>query len=76
MIRPDLGAVLKRTGAARKVRMAVTGRGKRGGARVIYYWAEADAVIYLLMVYAKNEADTLTRVQEHALAELIRMELK
>jgi len=28
------------------------------------------------MVYAKNEADTLTRAQEHALAELIRTELK
>jgi hypothetical protein len=34
--RPDLGAVIPRTGGARKVRLRLPGRGKRGGARVIY----------------------------------------
>jgi len=34
---PDAGDVIQGTGGLRKIRVAVSGRGKRGGARVIYY---------------------------------------
>ena len=34
---PELGALIKGGGGIRKVRVAVGSRGKRGGARVIYY---------------------------------------
>ena len=37
--RPEAGAVIPRSGGLRKVRWSMPGRGKRGGARVIYYWA-------------------------------------
>ncbi|HEX5676798.1 MAG TPA: hypothetical protein VFX91_02400 [Alcanivorax sp.] len=36
--RPDMGDVIQGTGGLRKVRVASSGRGKRGGARVIYYY--------------------------------------
>jgi hypothetical protein len=34
---PEIGDLIEDTGGLRKVRMALPGRGKRGGARVIYY---------------------------------------
>jgi len=47
----------------RKIRTAVGSRGKRGGARVIYYWASRKGIILLLFAYAKNEATDLTPKQ-------------
>jgi hypothetical protein len=37
--RPSLGSVIKGTGGLRKMRWALPGKGKRGGIRIIYYWA-------------------------------------
>jgi len=37
---PELGAVIRGGGGIRKIRVAVGSRGKSGGARVIYYWAD------------------------------------
>ena len=34
---PTAGDVIPETGGVRKVRFAASGKGKRGGARVIYY---------------------------------------
>ena len=34
---PQAGDVIEGTGGLRKIRVAAKGRGKRGGARVIYY---------------------------------------
>ena len=53
-----------------------SGRGKRGGIRVIYYYITADAQIYLLTVYAKAEMQDLTRDQIRALRKLVEAELK
>ena len=62
-LRPDAGNVIKGTGGMRKLRWAGSGRGKRGGLRVIYYWWVAKDRISLLMVYPKNEQDDLTADQ-------------
>ena len=51
---PQSGDIIPGTGGVRKVRVPVRGRGKRGGARVIYYWFDARAPLYALLVYAKN----------------------
>jgi len=37
--RPKAGPVIPGSGGIRKLRWSASGRGKRGGARVIYYWA-------------------------------------
>jgi hypothetical protein len=60
----------------RKIRMAVAGRGKRGGARIIYYWVTSKSQIYMLLAYAKNERDDVTEAQLKALRDLVRQEFK
>ncbi|MDO8544701.1 MAG: type II toxin-antitoxin system RelE/ParE family toxin [Opitutaceae bacterium] len=60
MLRPDAGDVIPGSGGVRKVRVPAKGKGKSGGARVIYYWVQADGQIFLLFVYAKNERANLT----------------
>ena len=57
---PTLGDVIPNSGGARKIRVSLRGRGKRGGARVIYVDIVVDRCIYLLMVYPKKELSTLT----------------
>ena len=39
VLQPGMGAVIPGSGGLRKVRWSIGGRGKRGGIRVIYYWA-------------------------------------
>lgn len=60
---PLHGDVIPGGRGLRKLRAAIAGRGKRGGARVIYYvWNERDCC-YLIFAYAKNEQGDLTRAQ-------------
>ena len=61
--RPDAGKIIKGSGGIRKLRWAGSGRGKRGGLRVIYYWWVARERISMLTVYSKNERDDLTAEQ-------------
>ena len=56
---PDAGAIVPGSGGVRKLRWSATGRGKRGGIRVIYYWKCADDEIWMLALYAKNERSTI-----------------
>ena len=71
---PDAGDLIPRSGGLRKIRMGVSGRGRRGGARVIYYWATAKDQIYMLLAYAKNVQDDLTEDQLKTLRALVRRE--
>jgi hypothetical protein len=71
---PEAGDLIAGSGGLRKVRMAVRGRGKRGGARVIYYWIGARSRIYMLLAYSKNERDDLSQEQVKALRALVRQE--
>jgi mRNA-degrading endonuclease RelE of RelBE toxin-antitoxin system len=57
---PEVGDVIPEAGGVRKVRWSRSGTGKRGGARVIYFYHNANRPIYLLMVYAKARPDDLT----------------
>ncbi len=76
MLRPEQGPVIPGTGGLRKVRWATAGVGKRGGVRVIYYWAPAETVFYMLYAYTKNEQGDLTAAQARALGRLVREEFK
>ena len=58
--RPDAGKLIPGSGGMRKVRWAGSGRGKRGGLRVIYYWWVAKDRISMLLVYPKSEQENLT----------------
>ncbi|MGI8641528.1 MAG: type II toxin-antitoxin system RelE/ParE family toxin, partial [Pyrinomonadaceae bacterium] len=57
---PDDGAIIKTSNGIRKMRWAASGRGKRGGARIIYYYAVKKERILLLDIYPKNEKKDLT----------------
>lgn len=68
---PDAGDLVKRAGGARKVRVAIRAGGKRGGARVIYYY-DGHETIYLLLAYRKGQAETLSPEGEKLMKQLIR----
>ena len=74
--RPDVGNIIRGSGGLRKVRWAATGRGKRGGVRVIYYWAVDRKIILMLLIYGKNEQDDLTAEQLRVLKGLVEEEFK
>jgi len=72
--RPDLGSVMRGTGGLRKVRWRGSGRGKRGGIRVIYYWHVVSDRLLMLLAYPKNERDDLTADQRAALRKVVESE--
>lgn len=76
ILRPEQGAVIPGGAGLRKMRWASHGRGKRGGIRLIYYWAARLQTFYMLYVYSKNHQGDLTATQVHSLARLVREELK
>lgn len=57
---PLAGDVIPGADGARKVRWTAQGKGKRGGARVIYFNMLDDGVIVLLAVYVKSEQENMT----------------
>lgn len=56
---PEAGKVVPGSGGVRKVRWAMSGKGKRGGVRVIYYFKRQDDEIWLLTIYSKNEVENI-----------------
>lgn len=52
---PGAGNLIRGGGGLRKVRIGVGARGKRGGARVIYYWAvRKHQILFLLPTRRMN----------------------
>jgi mRNA-degrading endonuclease RelE of RelBE toxin-antitoxin system len=56
---PEAGKVVRGSGGLRKVRWAMSGKGKSGGVRVIYYFKRQDDEIWLLSIYSKNEVESI-----------------
>ena len=70
--KPDTGKIIPGGGGIRKMRWAGSGRGKRGGLRVIYYWRMAEGQIWMLLAYPKNEQDNLAPDQLKQLKQLVK----
>ncbi len=68
---PAAGDLIPGGRGLRKLRVPLPGRGKRGGARVIYYHWVSEQRCYLVYAYAKNAAADLTQEQLQRLAALM-----
>jgi hypothetical protein len=68
---PEAGNLIQAGGGIRKMRWAAVGKGKRGGARVIYYWASARGLFFMLDLYAKSEKEDLTPDELKELRKLV-----
>lgn len=67
---PLVGDEIPGTGGVRKVRYATSGRGKRGGARIIYYYLDDEMPLYALLAYAKNAKTDMSPDEKKAVRAL------
>ena len=56
---PESGKIVPGSGGLRKIRWAISGKGKSGGVRVIYYFKKQDDEIWLLTIYSKSEVENI-----------------
>src|SRR5271168_4612084 len=70
---PAAGDLISGTGGVRKLRWGLEGRGKRGGARVIYFYHNADMPLFALTAYAKNERTDLSQAERNELQKLTKL---
>lgn len=67
---PEAGDVIPASGGVRKLRWAAKGKGKRGGARIIYVYVVIAARVYLIRCYAKNVKTDLTADEKKELRKI------
>jgi hypothetical protein len=68
---PESGDLMPGTAGVRKLRWALEGKGKRGGARIVYYFHSSAMPIFLPTVFAKNEKTDLSKPEKNELRKLI-----
>jgi hypothetical protein len=68
---PEAGKIIPETGGIRKLRWALAGAGKRGGARVIYYYHNERLPVFLLTAYTKNRKANLSAAERNAMKRLV-----
>ena len=68
---PNAGDLIPGSGGLRKIRWAIQGRGKRSGARIIYYHLISRDQFYMLLIYGKNEQDDLSPEQLRVLKKAV-----
>jgi hypothetical protein len=73
---PGKGSIIPGSGGLRKIRWKLEGHGKRGGVRVIYYWAVSRRKIVILYVFPKNVQDDLSKEQLKILREMVEREFE
>ena len=69
---PTCGEIMQGTGGVRKLRFGRGGRGKSGGARVVYIHHDADHPVFLLAAFAKNEKSNLSNAERNAMARFVK----
>ena len=68
---PDAGVIIQGSGGVRKLRWAASGRGKRGGGRVIYLFDDFDAPLYLFKFFTKAAKSDLTAQEKKELSGIV-----
>lgn len=72
---PEAGNIIPGSHGLRKLRWRISGKGKRGGTRVIYYWLRPRDTILMLFVLKKNERSDLRKDQLKMLKAIAAKEL-
>ena len=67
---PSAGDLIRGTGGVRKLRWGLPGRGKRGGARVIYFYHSPEMPLFALTAFAKNQRADLSQTDRNGFREL------
>jgi len=70
---PAAGDLIRGTGGVRKLRWALERRGKRGGARVVYFYHNAVTPLFALTAYAKNERADLSQKDRNDFRQLTKI---
>ena len=70
---PQAGDTIANSGGVSKLRVKLPGKGKSGGARVIYFYRGSVGRIYLLYVYAKGEQETISAAEKREMRKLTSM---
>jgi mRNA-degrading endonuclease RelE of RelBE toxin-antitoxin system len=73
---PGAGSIIPGSHGLRKLRWTMSGKGKRGGTRVIYYWLRPRDTILMLFVFRKNEQSDLSKDQLKLLTATVAKELQ
>ena len=68
---PKIGAVIQGTGRLRKMRFSKDNRGKSHSVRICYVDFEIYEKIFLIMVFAKNEMENLSKAERNSIKQLI-----
>jgi hypothetical protein len=68
---PEVGEIIPESGGVRKIRWALQGTGKRGGARAIYYYHNERLPVFLLSAYTKNRKANLSKAERNAMKRLV-----
>src|SRR5690606_18490952 len=76
VLNTEKGKIIRGSGGVRNLRYGVSGRGKSGGVRIIYYWIMKVYTILMLLIYPKNEQDNLSPSQLKILKSLVEKELQ
>lgn len=72
----ELGDVITGGNGLRKIRWRTRDTGKRGGVRIIYYFAPEKGYIYLLGIYLKSQKTDLEKGQLKKLVAQVQEWLK
>ncbi len=56
---PESGKIVPGSGGVRKLRWTQSGKGKRGGIRVIYYFRKHLDEIWMLTIYGKSDVENI-----------------
>jgi hypothetical protein len=65
--------LIQGTGGVRKLRWALERRGKRGGARVIYFYHGADIPLFALTACAKSRQADLSQKDRNDFRQLTKL---
>lgn len=69
---PKSGVLVPHTDGLRKLRYAAKGKGKRGGARIVYYYQSHIMPIFLLAFFSKGEKDDLTPMETARIRDFVK----